>query len=84
VTGDTVNGKQVVLCRGPSLGSFPLTVCSGPDNCVDKQVDLGQCPLPTPAPTDTPTATATATATATGASPEASPTGLLETATATP
>jgi hypothetical protein len=67
---ETLNGKQVVICRGPSLSSFEVKVCTGPDTCAEVPVNLRECPPQfVETPSETPTSTTTSTST-----PEASAT----------
>jgi len=82
-TVDTLDGKQVVLCRAEENTSITLNICTD-GNCTELTVDLQACPVSsgTPQPgvaTDTPSAIVTDTPT-----PQASPTAGGPTSTPTP
>lgn len=45
LTADVVNGRRIVICRGPQSSSFNLSVCSDPSNCLQFPVVLQPCAL---------------------------------------
>ena len=42
---DVVNGRRIVICRGPQSSSFNLSICSDPSNCLQFPVALQPCAL---------------------------------------
>jgi hypothetical protein len=78
---ERVEGKQLVLCRGPKQSgsiAFDLKVCAD-GNCSERHVVAIDCSATAvPTPTDTPTLTPTPTATST---PTATAGGTVATAT---
>lgn len=45
LTADVVNGRRILICRGPQATSFNLNICSDPSNCMQFPVALQPCPL---------------------------------------
>lgn len=45
LTADIVNGRRVVICRGPQSVSFNLKICSDSSNCLQFPVALLPCAL---------------------------------------
>jgi hypothetical protein len=45
LTADVVNGRRIIICRGPQSTSFNLSICSDPSNCLQFPVVLQPCAL---------------------------------------
>ena len=45
LTANVVNGRRILLCRGPQSTSFNLNVCSDSSNCLQFPVALLPCEL---------------------------------------
>jgi hypothetical protein len=45
LTADVVNGRRILICRGPQSSSFNLSICSDPSNCLQFPVALQPCAL---------------------------------------
>lgn len=45
LTADVVNGKRILICRGPQSTSFDLNICSDSSNCLQFPVFLQPCEL---------------------------------------
>jgi len=45
LTANVVNGRRILLCRGPQSASFNLNVCSDSSNCLQFPVALLPCEL---------------------------------------
>ena len=45
LTADVVNGRRILICRGPQSISFNLSICSDPSNCLQFPVALQPCDL---------------------------------------
>jgi hypothetical protein len=45
LTADVVNGKRILLCRGPQSTFFNLNICSSSSNCLQFPVALQPCEL---------------------------------------
>lgn len=44
-TAQEVNGKRILLCRGPQQSTFTLNICVDATNCLQFPVTLQLCPL---------------------------------------
>ena len=45
LTANVVNGRRIVICRGPQETAFNLSICSDPSNCLQFPVALQPCAL---------------------------------------
>ena len=54
LTADVVNGRRIVICRGPQSTSFNINVCSDSTNCLLFPVALQPCNLLQGGPTAAP------------------------------
>jgi hypothetical protein len=45
LTANVINGRRILICRGPQSTSFNLNICSDPAHCLQYPVDLQSCSL---------------------------------------